>query len=494
MKLRFSIIVLLLLAIIDARADGINNPGAPDGGPGAFSTVAVGGCVPGTNALCVTGSSALGITTATSLALGGATIGSNALAVTGTTALGGATFLGGNTQQNTGYFWAQQQLLVGSGGNGVSNQILGTSVTTTSFKNASGDDNPFSISIGATSIISHPTLANSAIQFGALDAASPVAQTLQFQNGSGTNIAGVNATVVAPLATGTGTNGDYIIQTGVKTISGATLGTKTTALTIKGETQNVIVQGLIQLLGTSASFPAIKRSGTDVAFRTADDANDTNITVRNVTASNQVISQGAAILANSNTATTAGGVFALQTGSTGSFGLFYGSGAPTLSAAQGSLYLRSDGVPQYNTNGLTGWAQIGSVLTLTNVATTSAVCYNPATGVLTYDGTLGTCTVSTIAAKNLKAPLTNKEGFDMVMAMQPWRYDLKKDRPTYKPGEQIGFIAEYALKDEPRLVATSAGGKVDGFLYEQYTAALTAAIKYQQDCLDSWKCRLFGVR
>jgi len=49
--------------------------------------------------------------------------------------------------------------------------------------------------------------------------------------------------------------------------------------------------------------------------------------------------------------------------STSNFGMFFGSGAPTLSAAQGSLYLRSDGSSAstrlyVNTNGTTGWTNV----------------------------------------------------------------------------------------------------------------------------------------
>lgn len=49
--------------------------------------------------------------------------------------------------------------------------------------------------------------------------------------------------------------------------------------------------------------------------------------------------------------------------STSNFGIFFGSGAPTLSAAQGSLYLRSDGSTTtnrayINTNGSTGWTAL----------------------------------------------------------------------------------------------------------------------------------------
>jgi hypothetical protein len=64
-------------------------------------------------------------------------------------------------------------------------------------------------------------------------------------------------------------------------------------------------------------------------------------------------------------APTAGGTtsFGLRIGSTTNFGIFYGSGVPTLSAAQGSLYLRTDGSSTstrmyINTNGTTGWTNV----------------------------------------------------------------------------------------------------------------------------------------
>lgn len=56
---------------------------------------------------------------------------------------------------------------------------------------------------------------------------------------------------------------------------------------------------------------------------------------------------------------TAGSGYKLS--STSNFGVFFGSGAPSLSAARGSLYLRSDGLPYYNTNGTTGWDQLGGL-------------------------------------------------------------------------------------------------------------------------------------
>jgi hypothetical protein len=53
------------------------------------------------------------------------------------------------------------------------------------------------------------------LAFGAADAASPVAQTLSVQNGTGTNTAGAASTIhVASLGTGTGVPGRFSIQTG----------------------------------------------------------------------------------------------------------------------------------------------------------------------------------------------------------------------------------------------------------------------------------------
>jgi hypothetical protein len=49
------------------------------------------------------------------------------------------------------------------------------------------------------------------------------------------------------------------------------------------------------------------------------------------------------ITAKSATATTAGGAQAIGLGTTAALGIYYGSGAPTISAGKGSLYLRSDG-------------------------------------------------------------------------------------------------------------------------------------------------------
>lgn len=65
------------------------------------------------------------------------------------------------------------------------------------------------------------------------------------------------------------------------------------------------------------------------------------------------------------TAPPAGGSSAafLPLGTTARFGIYFGSGAPTVSAAKGSLYLRSDGSSTstrmyVNTNDATTWTNV----------------------------------------------------------------------------------------------------------------------------------------
>lgn len=88
---------------------------------------------------------------------------------------------------------------------------------------------------------------------------------------------------------------------------------------------------------------------------------------------------------------------------TANFGLSFGSGAPTLSMAQGSLYLRSDGAPYYNTNGTTGWTSlatpaIANVTGLgTGVATALAVNVGSAGAFVVNGGALGTPSSGTLS-------------------------------------------------------------------------------------------------
>ena len=70
------------------------------------------------------------------------------------------------------------------------------------------------------------------------------------------------------------------------------------------------------------------------------------------------------ITADSSTALVAGGAAAfIATNTANNMGIYVGSGAPTVSAAKGSLYLRSDGTgtgdrAYINTNGTTTWTAL----------------------------------------------------------------------------------------------------------------------------------------
>lgn len=72
------------------------------------------------------------------------------------------------------------------------------------------------------------------------------------------------------------------------------------------------------------------------------------------------------ITADSGTAPAAGGMAAFLASSTADLGVYVGSGAPTVSAAKGSLYLRTDGTTTnnrayINTDGATTWTAITTV-------------------------------------------------------------------------------------------------------------------------------------
>jgi hypothetical protein len=79
--------------------------------------------------------------------------------------------------------------------------------------------------------------------------------------------------------------------------------------------------------------------------------------------SGTTVSGTGTVTAISGTAITAGGSAALLATATASFGVFLGSGAPTIAAAKGSLYLRSDGSSSstrlyVNSDGSTTWVAV----------------------------------------------------------------------------------------------------------------------------------------
>lgn len=132
-------------------------------------------------------------------------------------------------------------------------------------------------------------------------------------------------------------------------------GSQAAGLSLTGATSAGTVAATVISSGANASL-SIDAKGTGTL--TLQPAATGNIVLTTAaTGVSTSLTGGSNIL--SGTGITAGGsTTGFEATSTANFGVFFGSGAPTISTAQGSLYLRSDGAPYYNTNGTTGWAQI----------------------------------------------------------------------------------------------------------------------------------------
>jgi hypothetical protein len=117
----------------------------------------------------------------------------------------------------------------------------------------------------------------------------------------------------------------------------------------------------LQFGGTTSSFPALQRNGAQLEVVLADSSNFATIKA-------SVVQGTAYHLTGATTAIPAGGNanVAYRASSTTTFGVYFGSGAPTISAAKGSLYLRSDGSGvadrmYVNTDGSTTWTAVATV-------------------------------------------------------------------------------------------------------------------------------------
>lgn len=99
--------------------------------------------------------------------------------------------------------------------------------------------------------------------------------------------------------------------------------------------------------------PTAYYAATTVNFRTTD-----NVTTYATFNTSGLQLLGAVAVPAGGTAGTG-----IKLSSTANLGVFFGSGVPSLSAAQGSLYLRTDGSTTatrlyVNTNGTTGWTNV----------------------------------------------------------------------------------------------------------------------------------------
>jgi hypothetical protein len=112
--------------------------------------------------------------------------------------------------------------------------------------------------------------ANAALQFGAPDAASAVAQTLQVQSvvAGNTNVAGATWTLQGSLSNGSG-GGDIVIKTTLSNAASGTQNTAATALTLKGGTQ---FAAFAQAATIGSSTPAAGQGGDLAQIKETDAA------------------------------------------------------------------------------------------------------------------------------------------------------------------------------------------------------------------------------
>lgn len=127
---------------------------------------------------------------------------------------------------------------------------------------------------------------------------------------------------------------------------------------------------------------------------------------------------------------------------------------------------------QITTAGLVTVKQTFAVAAMANVATTSAVCYNTATGLLTYDGTLGTCTVSDERLKNMGPRIDNALG---KLLSIDGRYYTWKD-PKFGTGRQVGVGAQTVERVFPELVSTDSTGRKSAD-YQRLAAPVIEALR-----------------
>lgn len=173
--------------------------------------------------------------------------------------------------------------------------------------------------------------------------------------------------------------------------------------------------GLAVIAGVAAGpvTLAAVSSGTDTSVR-IDGKGTGSITLGNTSTGSIVLNRAtsaiAGVTAYGGTAIPAGGTAGsgYKLFSTSNFGVFGGSGAPTLAAAQGSLYLRSDGVPFYNTDGSTGWTSLLGSGTV-SAGTANQLAYYNATGT----------TVQGLATANNGLLVTNGSGVPSIATAIP---------------------------------------------------------------------------
>lgn len=168
-----------------------------------------------------------------------------------------------------------------------------------------------------------------------------------------------NRWIIAKGAT-TGGNPSLYASTGIFNLSGAS------ASGINFYSNTVTnLQMAVSHTASAVNYVQVTGAVTSGTPVISSQGSDTNINLRLTPKGTGTLLSATAATILDGTAIPAGGTAGsgYKFSSTANFGIFFGSGAPTLSAAQGSLYLRSDGSSTstrlyVNTNGSTTWTNV----------------------------------------------------------------------------------------------------------------------------------------
>lgn len=201
-----------------------------------------------------------------------------------------------------------------------------------------------------------------------------------------------------------------------------------------------------------------------IAFQIGQERETTAATVGNTL----TMSAGGAISGGTN---LAGGNLILQSGiSTGN-----GTSAVTVKAYPGSAGATADNTATTVASFASGATTLTGTLTVSaiaNAATTSSLCYNVGTGLITYDGTVGTCTVSDERLKNMGERIPN--ALERLLQINGVYYTWKDQ--ALGTGRQIGVGAQTVERVFPELVQTDSNGRKSAD-YQRLTAPIIEAIR-----------------
>jgi hypothetical protein len=333
--------------------------------------------------------------------------------------------------------------------------ITGGATTQVLFNNGGvlGSDSGFTyagsggqLQLNGDGILTSPAAAT--WQFGAANVnGAPVAQILQFQSalaGSATNQASATTNIVGSLGTGTGTNGDIVFKTGVKTSSGTTQATPTAVLTIKGESGGIIAGQAITVQGSTSIGSNIQVASSSSYVW----GNGSRIT-----------SSGSGILQFQNNGNTQN--FTIDTSATAGEADFQGGLAATLASASG----------------------------------TNAVCNIPGTATpLTVQAWATGCSVSSIRFKRDLEAIDDRNALDVMTRLQPLSYRYRMGQGDNGADIHFGFTAEQVRTVDPDLITLEADGITPHAVkYNELWAFASGAIRRLQTEIKALNAKLDKV-